>query len=120
MRTEVFLHRWLDGEYGDHAGYDYDVVTDHDLHREPEMLAGYKTLFINGHSEYWSADAYHGVDRFLRGGGTVIALSGNTMDKFIGISQRAVGLPHFFQGRAGGEIAIAGMHRQHPGKDRIQ
>jgi hypothetical protein len=79
MRGELFLHRWLDGVYGDHAGYDYDVVTDYDLHRNPEMLDGYKTLFINGHSEYWSARAYSGVDKFLSAGGTVVALSGNTM-----------------------------------------
>ena len=79
MRGELFLHAWLDGVYGDHQGYDYDVVTDYDLHRQPEMLEGYRTLFINGHSEYWSAEAYTGVDRFLSGGGTVVALSGNTM-----------------------------------------
>lgn len=79
MRGELFLHRWLDGLYGDHEGYDYDVVTDFDLHRNPEMLKGYKTLFINGHSEYWSAEAYTGVDDFLSAGGTVVGLSGNTM-----------------------------------------
>lgn len=79
MRTELFLHRWLDGVYGDHDGYDYDVVTDYDLHCNPEMLNGYKTLCINGHSEYWSAEAYEGVEHFLADGGTVIALSGNTM-----------------------------------------
>ena len=79
MRGELFLHRWLDGVYGDHEGYDYDVVTDYDLHRDPAMLKRYKTLFINGHSEYWSAEAYHGVDEFLSAGGTVVGLSGNTM-----------------------------------------
>ena len=78
-RGEMFLHRWLDGHYGDHHGYEYDVVTDYDLHCNPEMLRGYKTLFINGHSEYWSAEAYRGVDQFLAAGGSVIALSGNTM-----------------------------------------
>ena len=79
MRGELFLHRWLDGFYGDHDGYAYDVITDHDLHRNPEILEGYQTLFINGHSEYWSAEAYRGVDAFLSSGGTVVALSGNTM-----------------------------------------
>lgn len=79
MRGELYLHRWLDGVYGDHGGYEYDVVTDYDLHRDPELLAGYKTLFINGHSEYWSAEAFTGVDKYLSGGGTVVALSGNTM-----------------------------------------
>jgi hypothetical protein len=55
------------------------VVTDLDLHRDPAMLDGYKTLIINGHSEYWSIEAYEGVDRYLRNGGNVIVLSGNSM-----------------------------------------
>ncbi len=79
MRGELFLHGWLDGVYGDHDGYQYDVVTDYDLHRDPELFAGYKTLFINGHSEYWSAKAYNAVDRYLSDGGSVVGLSGNTM-----------------------------------------
>ncbi|MGB6045106.1 MAG: N,N-dimethylformamidase beta subunit family domain-containing protein, partial [Pirellulales bacterium] len=79
MRTELFLHRWLDGLYGDHQGYDYDVVTDYDLHRDPDLLKGYKAIFINGHSEYWSAEAYTAVDRFLSRGGAAVGLSGNTM-----------------------------------------
>jgi hypothetical protein len=73
-RMERFLHIWLD-----QAGYDYDVVADIDLHRDPAMLAGYQTLIINGHSEYWSIEAYEGVDRYLRNGGNVIVLSGNSM-----------------------------------------
>jgi hypothetical protein len=73
-RMERNLHIWLD-----QSGYEYDVVTDLDLHRDPAMLDGYKTLIINGHSEYWSIEAYEGVDRYLRSGGSVIVLSGNSM-----------------------------------------
>jgi hypothetical protein len=32
-----------------------------------------------GHSEYWSTEARTAIDRFLKNGGDVIALSGNTM-----------------------------------------
>ena len=74
MRGERFTHSWLE-----QTGYDYDVVTDYDLHRNPEMLKDYRVLIINGHSEYWSVEAYEGVDQFLRDGGNVIVLSGNTM-----------------------------------------
>jgi N,N-dimethylformamidase len=74
MRAERFLHVWLD-----QAGYEYDVVSDLDLHRDPGLLKGYRTLVINGHSEYWSKEAYEGVDRFLSEGGTAVVLSGNTM-----------------------------------------
>ena len=74
MRGERFTHLWLDEQ-----GYEYDVISDHDLHRDPDQLAGYRVLLINGHSEYWSIPAYEGVDRFLRRGGRAVVLSGNTM-----------------------------------------
>ncbi len=73
-RGELFAHRWLDENE-----YEYDVASDHDLHRDPDQLEGYKVIVINGHSEYWSAEAYEGVDRFLRSGGAAIVMSGNTM-----------------------------------------
>ncbi len=74
MRGERFAHVWLDEN-----GYEYDVITDLDLHRQPDLLNGYKTILINGHSEYWSIEAYQGVDRFLSAGGNAIIFSGNTM-----------------------------------------
>jgi hypothetical protein len=73
-RGERFTHAWLT-----RAGYEFDVTTDLDLDRDPGMLAGYKVLLINGHSEYWSLAAYHGVERFLANGGNLLVLSGNTM-----------------------------------------
>lgn len=74
MRGELFAHRWLEQN-----GYGYDVASDHDLHRDPGQLDGYRVVIINGHSEYWSHEAYHGVDQFLREGGAAIVMSGNTM-----------------------------------------
>ena len=74
LRAELFAHHWLDDN-----GYAYDVASDHDLHRAPGQLEGYKVIVINGHSEYWSAEAYEAVDSFLRSGGAAIVMSGNTM-----------------------------------------
>ncbi len=73
-RAERFAHNWLTA-----AGYAYDVVTDLDLHRDPDLLLRHKVLVINGHSEYWSIAAYEGVDRFLRQGGAAVVFSGNTL-----------------------------------------
>jgi N,N-dimethylformamidase len=73
-RLERHLHVWLDS-----AGYDYDVVSDLDLHRDPGLLKAYKTVIVNGHSEYWSLPACDGLDDYLSSGGTAIVLSGNTM-----------------------------------------
>lgn len=69
--TEVWLSK---------NGYEYDVITDSDLHQDSEALRGYRVLIINGHSEYWSVPAYESVRRFLeKDKGDVIVMSGNTM-----------------------------------------
>lgn len=73
-RAERFAHAWLEEN-----GYDFDCATDLDLHRDPGLLAGYTTVLVNGHSEYWSAEALDALDGHLRRGGAAIVLSGNTM-----------------------------------------
>ncbi len=74
MRGERFLHLWLDQQ-----GYEYDVITDRDLDRNPEVVNGYEVVAINGHSEYWSARAYNAIEHYLQSGGDTVVLSGNTM-----------------------------------------
>jgi hypothetical protein len=73
-RLERHLHAWLDRH-----GYAYDLVCDLDLHRDPALLARYRSVVINGHSEYWSTPAFEGLDVYLRAGGTAVVLSGNSM-----------------------------------------
>src|SRR5690606_36953978 len=73
-RLERHLHRWLDEQ-----GYAYDVVSDLDLHRDPGLLRGYACVVVNGHSEYWSAPAFEGLDAYLREGGAACVLSGNSL-----------------------------------------
>lgn len=73
-RLERHLHVWLEAK-----GYDYDVVSDIDLHRDPSLLSRYKTVFVNGHSEYWSLPGVEALDDFLKRGGSAVVLSGNTM-----------------------------------------
>jgi hypothetical protein len=74
VRAERSLHVWLEKN-----GYDYDVVSDLDLHQTPSLLAAYRIVIINGHSEYWSAPAYDGLQSYLAAGGCLFVASGNTM-----------------------------------------
>jgi len=74
MRAERFLHSWLEG-----AGYAFDVAADDDLHRAPDLLKEYGTVVLNGHSEYWSLPMLQGLQEFLRGGGNLVVLSGNSL-----------------------------------------
>lgn len=73
-RADRFTQVWLQEQ-----GYDFDLASDLDLHRDPGMLAGYKTLMVVGHNEYWSLPMYRGTDDYLRGGGNLIVLSGNAV-----------------------------------------
>jgi hypothetical protein len=74
MRADRFFHVWLE-----QAGYDFDVIMDSDLHRDPDLLREYRVLVINGHSEYWSSQMCDGLEGFLKRGGNTIVLSGNSL-----------------------------------------
>jgi len=69
--TEVWLAK---------TGYDYDVITDLDLHQNPDILDGYKVFIINGHSEYWSIEMRDAVIDYMENkNGKLVVMSGNTM-----------------------------------------
>ncbi len=73
-RADRFTQIWLEEQ-----GYKYDVISDVDLHRDPSVLRGYQAFFVVGHNEYWSQPMYRGVESYLRGGGNLVVLSGNSM-----------------------------------------
>ncbi len=113
VRLERHLHTWLDRQ-----GYAYDVVADMDLHRDPGLLQGYDAVVVNGHSEYWSAPAYDGLERYLAGGGNSIVLSGNSMYWRVSfdagctvMEQRKTHTPHdAASGADSSTVAPAGPH----------
>jgi hypothetical protein len=74
VRPERYAEAWLAAE-----GYPFEVITDTDLHTEPDLLGNFRVLMIVGHSEYWTDRARDGVQAFLDGGGQVLSLSGNTL-----------------------------------------
>ncbi len=72
--AERFLYRWLDEH-----GYEFDLYSDLDLHRGPDLFDGYDVVIISGHSEYWSWEMIDHLEAHLDSGGYLINLSGNTM-----------------------------------------
>jgi Concanavalin A-like lectin/glucanases superfamily len=72
--AELPMHAWLRSQ-----GYDFDVLTDFDLHDDPTALQGRLALVLVGHSEYWSVKAQTNLEQFLESGGNAIVASGNTM-----------------------------------------
>jgi hypothetical protein len=73
VRPERLAEAWLA-----HEGYAYECITDTDLDADPALLEHFSALMIVGHNEYWTQRMRDGVDTYLRGGGSVLCLSGNT------------------------------------------
>ena len=71
--ADLHLVDWLEAQ-----GYDYDVVTDDDLHAEgAELLAPYVTVVTGSHPEYWSGGMLDALEGFLTDGGRLMYLGGN-------------------------------------------
>lgn len=58
--------------------YALDVVTDQDLEGNEKLLSDYQSVFLVGHSEYWSAAARDTIEAFVARGGNLAVFSGNT------------------------------------------
>src|SRR3989338_1038636 len=73
LQADLSLIWWLD-----HAGYEYDLLTDHDLHAEgAAALAPYKVVLNGTHPEYYSEQMMDGTEAYLAAGGRVMYLGGN-------------------------------------------
>lgn len=73
LPADLSLLWWLE-----HAGYDYDLITDHDVDREgAAALAPYKTVLNVTHPEYYSEGMLDATEAYLTGGGRMMYLGGN-------------------------------------------
>ena len=67
LPADLSLIWWLE-----HAGYEYDLITDHCLHAEGrEALEPYKVVINGTHPEYYSEEMMDGTEDYLAGGGRV-------------------------------------------------
>lgn len=58
-------------------GIDVAVITDHDLHRQPQLLAGCAGLVTASHPEYWTAAMLDALQALLDQGSSLAYLGGN-------------------------------------------
>lgn len=71
--ADLSIIAWLE-----HMGYDYDVLTDDDLHAEGLAALQPYSVVINGtHAEYYSEPMLDATEDYLAQGGRVMYLSGN-------------------------------------------
>lgn len=69
---ERHFARWAEAE-----GYEVDIVTQHDLELDPDLLGSYRCAIFVGHDEYWTASMRDNVDQFVDAGGKVARFAGN-------------------------------------------
>ena len=61
-----------------HFNYDYDIITDHELHREGfSSLSRYNTLVTGTHPEYHTMESLNALQEFRNNGGNLMYLGGN-------------------------------------------
>jgi N,N-dimethylformamidase len=71
--ADLYLVDWLEEK-----GLEFDVVTDHDLHREGvALLERYRVVMTGSHPEYWTVPMIEARDAYLNGGGRLLYLGGN-------------------------------------------
>jgi N,N-dimethylformamidase len=71
--ADLSIVGWLE-----HFGYEYDVLTDEDLHRDGvAALRPYRTVINATHCEYYSERMLDATEDYLAEGGRLLYLSGN-------------------------------------------
>jgi N,N-dimethylformamidase beta subunit-like, C-terminal len=71
--SDLYLVDWLE-----HGGYDYDVLTDEDLHRDGvQALRPYRAVMTGTHPEYASEHMLNAYEQYAAGGGNVMYMGGN-------------------------------------------
>jgi hypothetical protein len=95
---------WCEGE-----GITLDYATQHDLHRDPALLQGYRRAVIVGHDEYWTREMRDHLDAWIADGGELARFAGNifwqTRLSADGLTQTC------FKARARAEDPLAGTDR---------
>ena len=71
-RTRILVD-WFDAK-----GFDVDIITDHDLHREGvDLLEPYDVVLTGTHPEYTSVQMLDALEAYLTGGGRLMYMGGN-------------------------------------------
>ena len=73
LGADLSLLWWLENE-----GYDFEVITDHDLHKEGlSLLKSYQVVINGTHPEYYSEKMLDATEDYLSSGGRIIYSGGN-------------------------------------------
>jgi N,N-dimethylformamidase len=92
--ADLLLVEWLENK-----NYDYDVITDEDLHAQgADLLRSYHVLLTGSHPEYWTDAMLRGLEAYLSDGGRLMYLGGNGLCWVTSVHPER---PHVFEVRKG-------------------
>ena len=73
LNADTAILHWLEA-----TGREYDVITDHDVHRDGvERLDGYQTVITGTHPEYLSTRMFDVFEQYLANSGRLMYMGGN-------------------------------------------
>jgi len=86
--ADTHITDWLEAK-----GFGYDVITDHDLHREgADLLRQYKCVLTGSHPEYHTSETLNAVRDYTGSGGRLCYLGGNGFYWRIAVSDLVPGM----------------------------
>lgn len=81
LSADLYLLDWLERE-----GIAFEVLTDHDLHRDGrELLGRYRAVVTGSHPEYWTRRNAEALTSYLDQGGRLVYAGGNGFGGYVGI-----------------------------------
>ena len=90
LNADLHLLDWMEQK-----GYEFDVVTDEDLHFEgTDLLARYLVVVTGSHPEYWTGQMLDSLEAYQADGGRLMYLGGNG---FYWITSFAPDRPHVIE-----------------------
>ena len=103
LPADTHLLAWLD-----HHGYEFDVVTDDDLHDEGyELLEPYRVVMTCSHPEYHTRNTLDAIYRYSRSGGRLMYMGGNGFYWKVAVNEELPGMVEIRRGEGGIRIWAA-------------
>ena len=94
---DTHLIDWLEEK-----GYEFDLVTDHDLDREGyDLISSYRVVLTGSHPEYHTANTLDALQRHLDEGGRLMYLGGNGFYWRVAVNESVPGAVEIRRGEGG-------------------
>jgi N,N-dimethylformamidase len=108
LNADLFITDWMEQK-----SFEFDLITDEDLHREGlSLLGNYRVLVTGSHPEYWTKQMLDALDAYEQHGGRLMYLGGNG---FYWVTSFSPNQPHVIEVRRG--QAGSANWASHPGED---